>query len=59
MKKTFIRTAFLMSLVLCLAVVAFGQETTGSIEGTVKDPTGAAVPNGSSEASRLANAARL
>ena len=28
-----------------MAAVAFGQETTGSIEGTVKDPTGAVVPN--------------
>ena len=37
--------ALLVSLVLCLSVVSFGQETTGSIEGTVKDPTGALVPN--------------
>ncbi len=36
---------FVMSLVFCLATVAFGQETTGSIEGTVKDPNGAVVPN--------------
>jgi hypothetical protein len=45
MRKTFIKVTFLMSLVLCLAAVAFGQETTGSIEGSVKDPTGALVPN--------------
>ena len=31
--------------VLCIAPVTFGQETTGSIEGVVKDPTGALVPN--------------
>lgn len=34
----------IMMLVL-LAVSAFGQETTGSIEGTVKDSAGALVPN--------------
>lgn len=31
-------------LVLALAGVAFGQETTGSIEGTVQDPQGGVVP---------------
>ncbi len=36
----------MLSLVFCLtATVAFGQETTGNIEGTVKDPGGAVVPN--------------
>lgn len=36
----------LLSLVLCLtASTAFAQETTGNIEGVVKDPTGAVVPN--------------
>lgn len=35
----------LVSLVFCLSATAFGQETTGSIEGTVKDATGAVVPN--------------
>ena len=45
MRKTFTKTALLMSLVLCLAGIALGQETTGSIEGYVKDPTGALVPN--------------
>ncbi|MGB7209591.1 MAG: carboxypeptidase regulatory-like domain-containing protein [Pyrinomonadaceae bacterium] len=34
-----------VSLVFCLSAVAFGQETTGSIEGVVKDATGAVVPN--------------
>lgn len=31
-------------LSLCLALVAFGQETTGGLQGTVKDPNGAVVP---------------
>lgn len=31
-------------LVLCLSVSTFAQETTGDIEGTVKDPNGAVVP---------------
>jgi hypothetical protein len=38
--------AFLLALiVLATCSFAFGQETTGSIEGTVKDPAGALVPN--------------
>src|SRR5688572_10754065 len=45
MKKSLTYVALMVSLVLCLSVVSFGQETTGSIEGTVKDPTGALVPN--------------
>src|SRR4051794_27676795 len=32
-------------LAFCLALTVLGQETTGGIEGTVKDPTGAVVPN--------------
>jgi hypothetical protein len=32
-------------LTLLLSLSVFGQETTGGIEGTVKDPTGAVVPN--------------
>ena len=31
------------SLLLCLSAAAYGQETTGSIEGTVTDPNGARV----------------
>ncbi|MEJ7847434.1 MAG: TonB-dependent receptor [Pyrinomonadaceae bacterium] len=34
-----------LSMMLCFAVLAFGQGTGGSIEGTVTDPQGAAVPN--------------
>jgi hypothetical protein len=45
MKKDFRFIKLLLSFVLCLSASAFGQETTGSIEGTVKDPTGAVVPN--------------
>lgn len=36
---------------LLAAVVATGQETTGGIRGTVTDPSGAAVPNATVEAS--------
>jgi hypothetical protein len=35
----------MLSFLLCFSAVAFGQEQTGNIEGTVKDPTGAVVPN--------------
>lgn len=45
MKRNFKKFAFALSLVLCLAGLAFGQETTGEIKGTVKDQTGAVVPN--------------
>lgn len=44
MKRTSRVLSFAIAL-LCLATVAFGQETTGGIEGTVQDPTGAVVPN--------------
>lgn len=45
MKKSLTSIALLWSLVLCLSMVALGQETSGSIEGSVKDATGAVVPN--------------
>jgi hypothetical protein len=35
----------IISLLLCLSIVGFAQETGGEIQGTVKDPTGAVVPN--------------
>jgi hypothetical protein len=44
-KKNFIFIALLLSLAFCLSITTFGQETTGNIEGTVKDATGAVVPN--------------
>lgn len=39
------RAFVLAAIVLTVCSVAFGQETTGSIEGTVKDPAGALVPS--------------
>ena len=45
MKKNFMFVKLLLSFVICLSATAFGQETTGDIEGTVKDPNGAVVPN--------------
>lgn len=35
----------LLTVILCSSLLAFGQETSGSIEGVVKDPAGAVVPN--------------
>lgn len=47
MRKNFKYANFALSFVLCFAAIAFGQQvaTTGSIEITVKDPTGAVIPN--------------
>src|SRR4028118_126367 len=45
MKKNLIFIKLLLSLVFCLSATALGQETTGGIEGYVKDPAGAVVPN--------------
>jgi Carboxypeptidase regulatory-like domain/TonB-dependent Receptor Plug Domain len=45
MKMSLRSITLLGSLLLCLSTVAFGQETTGSIEGSVKDAAGALVPN--------------
>lgn len=45
MKKNLMFIKLLLSLVFCLSAAAFGQETTGGIEGYVKDPAGAVVPN--------------
>lgn len=44
MKKS---TAFLFSILLafCFSVNILAQETTGEIQGTVKDPAGAVIPN--------------
>ena len=39
------RLALLAAIILTVCSLAFGQETTGSIEGTVKDSAGALVPN--------------
>ena len=45
MRKNFKFVSTILSFVICLSAVAFGQETTGSIEVTVKDAQGAVVPN--------------
>lgn len=45
MRKNFRFITLILSFVFCLSAVAFGQETTGTIEGTVKDPNGAVVPS--------------
>ena len=45
MKKNYTLMTAMLSLLFGLSASAFGQETTGSIEGTVKDPAGAVVPN--------------
>lgn len=34
----------IVALLLCLTATAFGQETTGTIEGTITDPAGNVVP---------------
>ncbi|MFN6963493.1 MAG: carboxypeptidase regulatory-like domain-containing protein [Pyrinomonadaceae bacterium] len=45
MKTNFRFVITMLSLVLCFSAVAFGQRTTGDIEGTITDPQGAVVPN--------------
>jgi len=45
MKKNFKFMILLLSLVLSLSAAALGQETTGNLEATVKDVSGAVVPN--------------
>jgi len=45
MNKNFKFMTLAMSFILCFAAIAFGQRTTGNIEGTITDPAGAVVPN--------------
>ena len=45
MKRYIKDGVFALLIALCFSALAFGQETTGNIEGTIKDPTGAVVPN--------------
>ncbi|MGC2236422.1 MAG: carboxypeptidase regulatory-like domain-containing protein [Pyrinomonadaceae bacterium] len=45
MIKKFTVVFSVFALLICLGTAAFGQETTGSIEVTVKDPNGAVVPS--------------
>ncbi|HLM62195.1 MAG TPA: TonB-dependent receptor, partial [Pyrinomonadaceae bacterium] len=44
MSKKFKFIPLVLSFIFCFAAIAFGQETSGSIQGTVKDPQGAVVP---------------
>jgi Outer membrane receptor for ferrienterochelin and colicins len=45
MNKKFMLAKLALAFVFGLSSMAFGQETTGGIEGTIKDSTGAVVPN--------------
>lgn len=47
MNKTLQRIISVVSVFMLATVIAFGQNTTGSIEGTVKDANGAVVPGAS------------
>ena len=44
MKINFKLISLFLSFMLCFTAVAFGQETTGTIEGTITDQAGAIVP---------------
>ena len=43
--RVLFRFGLIAALCCCLAGVALAQENTGSISGTVKDPSGAVIPN--------------
>ncbi len=45
MKKNFRFILLTVSFIFCLSAAIFGQQTAGGIEGTVKDPNGAIIPN--------------
>lgn len=47
MRKNIKFVSLVLSLVFCLTAIAFGQETSGTIEVTVTDAQGAVVPNAS------------
>ena len=47
MKKSFAFFSSVLLIVFCFSVSIFAQDTTGEIQGTVKDPAGAVVPNAS------------
>jgi hypothetical protein len=47
MKINFKFISITLSLVLCFALSALGQGTTGNVEGTMKDPQGAVIPGAS------------
>ncbi|MBK7934439.1 MAG: hypothetical protein IPK01_13335 [Acidobacteria bacterium] len=43
MNKNFKFITAALSLVFCFTAIAFGQKTTGNVEGTVTGPNGAVV----------------
>ena len=45
MRKNIKFITLLFTMVFCLALTSLGQETTGNIEGSIKDQAGAVVPN--------------
>ncbi|MBC7901331.1 MAG: TonB-dependent receptor [Saprospiraceae bacterium] len=45
MRKSFTFISMTLTILFCLFAVALGQETTGNLEGTLKDSAGAVVPN--------------
>ena len=45
MREKFRFTTLILSFVFCLSAIAFGQQTGGSIDGTVRDQQQAVVPN--------------
>ncbi|MGB7202341.1 MAG: carboxypeptidase regulatory-like domain-containing protein [Pyrinomonadaceae bacterium] len=45
MNKNFKFITGVLSILLCFTAIAFGQNTSGSIEGTISDPNGAVIPN--------------
>ena len=55
MNKKFMLWLSVSALILCFSMMSFGQQTTGNIEITVKDSTGAVVPNASVTVTNAAN----
>lgn len=47
MSRNFKFILYIMSILLFISVNTFGQRTGGAIEGTIKDPQGAVIPNAS------------
>ena len=43
--KNVLRLVMILCLAFAAAAITMGQETTGSIEGTITDPQGGRVPN--------------
>ncbi len=56
MSKRLSLIASVFTLVICFAASALGQNTTGTLEGTVKDPKGAIVPGASVTAKGITTA---